>query len=141
MARLQATVTKIRRHEILHLLTLQMEGGLLTMITLELPGTICVGSRVLLGVKPMHIGLGKAACEQLSYSNQLPVTVQAVQDGELLSSISLLLADHTKAESIITRDASRLLALRPGDRAVAIIKATDLSIMAIGDACEEGHDA
>ncbi|WP_200764022.1 TOBE domain-containing protein [Nitrosophilus alvini] len=81
-----------------------------------------------LGVKATNIALAKNLDGQLSISNQLTCTIEQINNGELLSSVKLRIGSHL-IESIITRESSLRMNLKTGDIVVALIKASELSII------------
>ena len=83
--------------------------------------------KVKLAIKPTHIAIGKEFSGEVSYSNQLKCTILNIENGELLSSITLKVFD-TLLESIITVNSSKRMDLKVGDNVTAFIKASDLSI-------------
>jgi len=128
MSKLLATIKKIQSVDNLNIVTFECENTLLKMMSLELSKSIQIGSKVSLGIKSTSIGIAKDFSGVLSYSNQLNVVVEEVEDGELLSSIKLSFATYT-LESIITRDSVKRMDLQVGDRVTAFIKANELSII------------
>ncbi|HWQ00027.1 MAG TPA: helix-turn-helix transcriptional regulator [Vicinamibacterales bacterium] len=69
-------------------------------------------------------GRGLAA---LSGRNQLRAVVEEVRVEGLLAQVRLRVGDQPLT-AVITRDAAAELALRPGDRAVAVVKATEVMV-------------
>jgi len=129
-----ATITKIQSVEPLNLITLAFGESQLSMICLDLPHDIHTGKCLTLTVNPSYIALAKNPSEQISYRNQIPATIQAIQQGELLSTIQLQ-AYGTTLESIITTTATQTMALRVGEPVVMLIKATEIAIHAKETRC------
>jgi len=127
---LEATIVDIQSCETLNVVVFEVYGDRLSMMSLELGSEIEVGVRVKLGVKPASVAIAKDFSGELSYSNQLRCKISSVENGEILSSIDLLYYD-IKLESIITLSSSKRLDLKEGDEVVALIKASELSIMGI----------
>jgi molybdopterin-binding protein len=69
----------------------------------------------------------RAGTSRISGRNQLKGTVVEVVIDGLLAKVVLAVADQ-RVTAIITADAARELALKPGDAAVALIKATEVMI-------------
>ena len=130
MSKLLATIKKIQSVDNLNIVTFECENTLLKMMSLELSQSVQVGAKVSLGVKSTSIGIAKDFSGALSYSNQLNVVVEEVEDGELLSSIKLSFSTYI-LESIITRDSVERMNLQVGDRVTAFIKANELSILKV----------
>ena len=100
------------------------------MMSLELNKDLKIGSKVELLVKPTSVAISKKYIENISLSNQALAKIVAVENGELLSSLSLQIND-TIIESIITKESSQRLDLQKGDIINILIKASDLSIYRI----------
>lgn len=75
-----------------------------------------------------HPGHAHAGPSRISGRNQLLGTVAEIAIEGLLAKIVLSIGDQ-RVTAIITADAARELALRPGDSAVALIKATEVMII------------
>ncbi|HNW65980.1 MAG TPA: TOBE domain-containing protein, partial [Aliarcobacter cryaerophilus] len=74
--------------------------------------------------------ISKNYIEDISLSNQTLAKIVAIENGELLSSISLKIGDTT-FESIITKESSKRLDLQEGNIVNILIKASDLSILRV----------
>lgn len=127
---IEATITQINAVDNVNSVDFQAQGETLSMIALELDEALRIGSNVLLGVKATGIALAKEGCAQLSISNQLKMKVEEVNDGKLLSSIKLRFAG-TSLQSIITQRSSSQMGLKEGDEVIALIKASELSIVEV----------
>ncbi len=127
MSRLIAKVSKIQNSDSLHIVEFDFHGQTLSMMSLDIDKNIEIDTRVELLVNPSHIAIAKNFTGELSYSNQLKSTIQAIENGELLSSIHLSCFD-VLLESIITASSSRNMDLRVGDSVTAFIKASEISI-------------
>jgi len=127
MSSLIATVKQIQNCESLHIVKFDFFGQTLSMMSLDLKDTIQIGTRVKLVAKPSHVAIAKDFDGEVSYSNQLAVTIKECTNGELLSSIKLDFFD-TILESIITVNSSKKMDLKIGDKVTAFIKASEISI-------------
>ncbi|MDD3324416.1 MAG: TOBE domain-containing protein [Sulfurospirillaceae bacterium] len=132
MNKLPAIVTAIEGEQNLHIIAFDFQGATLKMMGLDLPKGLHVGSHVVLGVKPSHIAIGKNISGDLSYSNQIPATIQTLENGALLSSIVLHVGD-TKVQSFITCSSSKRMNLQVGDKVILLIKASDLFVQEVLD--------
>jgi molybdopterin-binding protein len=130
MSKLIATITNIESVDSLNVVSFDCNGYLLKMMSLELDESVKIGVEVSLGIKSTSIGIAKDSSTLLSYSNQLDVVVQEIDNGLLLSSIKLSF-DSYILESIITRDSTKKMDLKIGERVLALIKANDISIVEI----------
>lgn len=75
-----------------------------------------------------EVSLGKNLSGLISMRNRLPVTVVAIESGELLSNIRLALGDQ-QFTAIITSGSCARLALSVGDQLEALIKANAMSVV------------
>jgi molybdopterin-binding protein len=128
MNRIHASVTAITSVDNITIVSFDACGEPMRMMALELDKTLEPDANVVLGVKASGISLAKQVEGQLSISNRLDVTVEAVNNGALLCSVKLRLGDIL-LESIITRESSLRMDLQPGDRVTALIKASELSVL------------
>ena len=127
MSSLIATVSQIQSCESLHIVKFDLNGQTLSMMSLDLSEKIKIGTVVKLAVKPSHIAIAKNFVGDVSYSNQLDVTIKDLENGQLLSSVKLDFFDTT-LESIITVNSSKKMNLQVGDKVKAFIKASEISI-------------
>ena len=127
MNKLRAKVTNIKNVDNLNLVSFDYNGFNLAMVSLELAKNIKVGVEVNLSVKSTHIAISKEVSKNISYSNQIKDKIKHIENGEILSSISLI----SGLESIITASSSELLNLKNDDEVVLLIKATELSILEV----------
>ncbi len=132
MSRLIATVSKIQNCDSLHIVRFECYGQTLSMMSLDLNTKIEIGTKVRLVVKASHVCIAKNFSGALSYSNQLSTSIKAIENGELLSALTLSYFDTT-LESVITASASREMNLHVGDSVTAFINESELSIGEIID--------
>ena len=66
--------------------------------------------------------------EEVSGRNKLPGRVSAIKRDRILAQINLDVGEY-KITSVITRDALDALGLKVGDRAIALMKATEVMII------------
>lgn len=130
MNTIQACITKIEGIDSVNLVSFDAQGESLVMMSLELNPSLEIGSRVLLGIKATTVSVAKEKQTMLSISNQMPVRIESINNGELLSSIKLSFSD-TIIESIITKNSVLRMGLKPQDELIALVKASDLSIVEI----------
>ncbi len=127
MNKISATVVTIQNVQNLTQVTFATAAGELKMMGLELPQNIKQNTQVILTCKATNIAIAKRSDTMLSFSNQLCVTIKAIEMGELLCSL-LLAYNETLLESIITADSARRMQLQVGESVTALIKSSDLSI-------------
>jgi molybdopterin-binding protein len=130
MNRIAAVITAIDSFDGINIVSFVADSQPMRMMALELNKRLQVGSKVILGVKASNIALAGGLKGVLSISNQLKVKIERVDNGELLSSVKFRFAGSL-IESIITRDSSMRMNLRPGDEVVALIKSSELSILEV----------
>ena len=127
MSKLIATIKKINSIDNLNIVEFEFLGTTLKMMSLDLSSNIQIGKKVRLSVKPSNISIAKNFTGEISLSNQLVAIIQNIENGKLLSSVSLKISDFL-LESIITVDSSKRMNLQIGDEVIILIKASNLSI-------------
>lgn len=127
---IEAVIIQINSVDNINIVTFKAQDQELCMMSLELNSTLVVGSEVVLGVKATSIALAKELHEDISISNQLKTKIVKIDNGKILSSIKLHFAD-TKMESIITQKSSSRMKLKEDDEVIALIKASELSIVEV----------
>lgn len=130
MNQIQATVSAIERMDDLSIVTFDAEGQMMRMMALGLELPLAEGSSVLLGAKAANIALAKSFEGMLSTSNQLDARIESMQMGKLLCSLRLRIGTSL-LESITTRASAIRMGLEVGDQVVALIKASELSIVEV----------
>lgn len=125
-----ARVKDIKTIDILNIVEFDFNNITLKMMSLELHKEVKLESKVKLLVKPSNVIISKNYIEDISLSNQTLAKIVAIENGELLSSISLEIGDTT-FESIITKESSKRLHLQEGNIVNILIKASDLSILRV----------
>ncbi|MCT7517481.1 TOBE domain-containing protein [Aliarcobacter cryaerophilus] len=125
-----ARVKDIKTIESLNIVEFDFNNITLKMMSLELHKEVKLESKVKLLVKPSNVIISKNYIEDISLSNQTLAKIVAIENGELLSSISLEIGDTT-FESIITKESSKRLDLQEGNIVNILIKASDLSILRV----------
>lgn len=132
MNRLEATVVDIEAEQNLHIIYFDFQGIRLSMMGLDLPFGLCVGTNVVLGAKPSHLAIAKNLSGELSYANQLDATIVSIENGKLLSSLVLHVKD-VLLQSFITCKSSHRMNLCVGDEVKLLIKASELFILEVKD--------
>ena len=102
---------------------------------LETPATadyLVLGSYVTLLFKETEIALAKSLSGLISLRNRIPVSVTAIERGDILSAVKLDYAGMQLVSVITTRAIDRL-EIKVGDDLEALIKANEIALMA-------GHD-
>ena len=125
-----ARVKDIKTIDSLNIVEFDFNNITLKMMSLELHKEVKLESKVKLLVKPSNVIISKNYIEDISLSNQTLAKIVAIENGELLSSISFKIGDTT-FESIITKESSKRLDLQEGNIVNILIKASDLSILRV----------
>ena len=125
-----ARVKDIKTIDSLNIVEFDFNNITLKMMSLELHKEVKLESKVKLLVKPSNVIISKNYIEDISLSNQALAKIVAIENGELLSSLSLEIND-TFIESIITKESSKRLDLQEGNIVNILIKASDLSILRV----------
>lgn len=130
MNHLHAKVTEIQRLDNLTVVSFDFEGQPMQMMALELSEKLEVGAEVVLGLKATNVALTKEYKGVISISNQLNCEIQELNNGELLTSVTLRIGNNL-LESIITRKSSSIMNLQEGDKLKMLINESELSILEI----------
>ncbi|MEV0964064.1 MULTISPECIES: molybdopterin-binding protein [unclassified Streptomyces] len=86
------------------------------------------GGAVTALVKASEVALATSRVEGLSIRNQLPGTVTSVTPGAAMATVRLRLDGGRDLTAAITREALEELGLAAGSSAVALVKATEISL-------------
>jgi len=127
MNKIEAIISQIDNIDNLNIVQFDFLGTSLKMMSLDLSENIKVGQKVILIVKSTNVLMAKNFEGMLSFSNQFKAKVEEVDNGKLLSSISLKVKEKN-LESIITQSSSCKMDLKKDDEVTVLIKASDLSI-------------
>lgn len=130
MNRIDARVTDIKTLEHIAIVSFEASGQPMKMMALALNLPLNVGEQVTLGVKASHVSLAKSLEGVLSLSNQLRVVVDQIEQGALLSQVRLMM-EETPIECVITSESVARMKLKEGDAVIALIKASELSIIEV----------
>ena len=130
MNRIPARITNIQVHEGVSCVTFDAFGESLTMISLELPQGVERAKEVVLGIKSTHIAISARKLPEAAISNQIPMTIGKITEGAVLASIRLRFKD-VAIESVVPKAALENLSFAPGDTAVALFQASELSILKV----------
>lgn len=127
MNKIEAIISQIDNIDNLNIVQFDFSGIKLKMMSLDLNEKIKIGKKVILIVKATNILLAKDFKGMVSFSNQFKAIIDDVDNGKLLSSISLKIK-NINLESIITQTSSLKMDLKKDDKIIVLIKASDLSI-------------
>ncbi len=130
---LKATVTEVKKGAVNNEIDLTLSKGtpltaIITTASSESLG-LKTGKEVYAVIKATNIMIGEDGGKlRLSARNQLKGTVSAVHEGAVNAEIQLTLDGGEEITSIITLTSAHKLALKPGVKAAAVIKASDVMI-------------
>ena len=130
MNQIQADITKIDSGNNITIVSFKAGQQQMKMMALEIDEDLEVGSKVILGAKATNIALAKEHLEDISISNQLEATIEAIEMGSLLCSVRFLF-EAVSWESVITRDSAERMELVVGEKIVALLKSSELSIIKV----------
>ena len=128
MNRINATVSEIQSVDNLSVVAFKAGDQSLRMMSLGLNPPIEVGAVVTLGAKATNVALAKNLSGMISMSNQLACVVESLDKGALLCAVKLRFNDSV-LQSVVTLASALRMNLEAGDEVVALIKASELSIL------------
>lgn len=134
MNNLVVVVKQIETLDSLNIVTFDLDGIELKMMSLELNEKVTVGRKVVLTIKPTHISFAKNFSGTMSISNKFSAKIKGINKGKLLSS-AIFETKYTLIESVFTTSSLKEMNLQLHDEYLIFIKASDLSIKEI---LEEG---
>lgn len=124
---ISAIVKKINSYDGVNVVDFDFNNKTISMMGLELPEKIKIGTKVLLGVKPSHVTIAKSYNLEVSYSNKIKANIIDIIEGKLLCNV-IMFCNDTKIESLITKKTKDNMHLRVGDKVTVLIKSTELFI-------------
>ncbi len=127
MNRLKSTITKMQTVDNLNIVAFTLHNHSLKMMSLDLGEDIQVATEVIVHFKSTSVAIGKENNSDLSICNQLPVKILSIEEGLLVSLLRLEFHAYT-LESIITTSSLQRMNLAVGERVIALVKSSDLSI-------------
>jgi len=130
MNKIEASVTEIQSMDNLTLVAFESQGNAMQMMSLGLNTPLQIGSRVVLGAKASSIAIATDLSTTISISNQLECVVDSLKQGEFLCSVKLRF-NNAIIESVITMKSVLKMDINVGDSVIALIKASELSILEV----------
>lgn len=127
MNRLHGVIRTIKSAASINKVEILCGQTLVSCVTLNLPDAFGVGTGVEVVFKETEVGLGKGVGSMISIANLFACRVVSVEEGEILSEVTLDLAGET-IRSIITTDSLHRLAIVPGDAVTALVKSNEVSL-------------
>lgn len=135
MNRLPATIAAIETHGSIALVEAAVGTHRFTAALIGAGNEVCAwtaGMAVTLLFKETEVSLAKNLSGLISMRNRIPCTVRAVEQGKLLTRVTLDFDGHA-IESVITTRSTHALAIAPGDRVEGLVKSNEMTVMP-GDA-------
>jgi molybdate transport system regulatory protein len=130
MNKLRGRVDKVESNGQISLVDIDILGVSCTATLLEAPDSapyMQIGAEVAVMFKETEVSVAKGLSGKISLRNRFPVTVKAIQLGELISAIELEFSGLT-IQSVITSRAVNLLELVVGDQVEALVKANEIML-------------
>ena len=127
MNRLTGTIKKVQRAGAINRIVTDCNGVAFTCVTLDRADRFREGMPVAVVFKETEVALAKGEELAISISNTLFSHVESVEEGVLLSEVTLSF-DGMRFVSIITTDSLKRLEIKTGDAVTALIKANEISI-------------
>ena len=132
MSNIIATIKDIKSCDSLNIVQFSYHSDILSMMSLELSEHIKIGTKVKLTIKSTHISIAKDLKGSISFENKLSTKITNIENGELLSSITLEYFD-TFLEVIVTKETIKNMDLKVNDDIIAFVQMSELSISEIID--------
>lgn len=132
---LRGRITGIESNDHVSLVDVDVNGDSFTATLLETPEDapyLKVGNMVEVMFKETEVSLAKNLSGLISLRNRVKTTVSKVRSGVILSEVVLDYRGLTISSIITTRSIKRL-DIKPGDEVEALVKANEVSLMAVAD--------
>lgn len=132
MNKLNGVVTLVEHNATMSLVDIRVEDVHFSAMLLETPSTAAYlreGALVTLLFKETEVSLAKNLQGDISLRNRFTAQVSHVDEGEILSAVTLNFMNKTVV-SVITSRAVKRLQIAVGDKLEALIKANEVALMA-----------
>jgi len=127
MNRLYGTIKTIQHAGTINRVVADCNGVPLSCVTLDLAERFQEGSGVAIVFKETEVALARVGDAAISISNMLSCVVEAVEEGVILSEVTLSFEGY-HLYSIITTDSVKRLHIKIGEPITALIKANEVSL-------------
>ncbi|MDH5598921.1 MAG: TOBE domain-containing protein [Cyclobacteriaceae bacterium] len=128
MNKIPGKITEVNVEGNISLLTIRSGEVFFKAIVLEVPETsdyLKVGNPIHILFKETEVIIGKGDVSQISLRNKINCEVVSIDNGKLLSKLTLH-SDLGEIRSVITSNAVSQLQIREGDKVVAMIKTNEI---------------
>lgn len=131
MNKIRGTITDIESDEGISLVTVESGSQRFSSVVIDTPQTanyLRNGQEVFLVFKETEMAIGKNISGKLSMRNRFAATIRGIEEGKVLTKITL---DHQGVSliSVITTASAKMLALQVGDQVEGLVKTTEVSLM------------
>ncbi len=133
MNKLRGRISAVEFNDHVSLVDVDVNGDTFTATLLETPEDapyLKVGNMVDVLFKETEVSLAKNLSGMISLRNRMQTTVMQVRSGIILSEVVLDYRGHSISSIITTRSIQRLQ-IMPGDQIEALIKANEMTLMAV----------
>ncbi|HEX5554189.1 MAG TPA: TOBE domain-containing protein [Chitinophagaceae bacterium] len=131
MNKIKGTITAIETDEGISLVTVEVSEHAFSAVVIDTPqtaGYLRMGGPVFLVFKETEMAIGKNLSGGLSLRNRFPGRIIAIEEGKVLTNITVDF-EGMPLMSVITTPASKRLLLQVGDPVEGLVKATEMSLM------------
>ena len=129
MNRLPGTVVAVEREGSIALVDVVVDAVRYTALLLDTDGErFRVGAPVTLAFNETEVALAKNLSGAISLRNRLPGTVEAIEQGQLMSRVLLRIGTHG-VSSVITTRSLLALQLQPGDAIEGLVKSNEMHLL------------
>lgn len=132
MNRLHGTIKKIQHAGTINRVVADCSGVPFSCVTLDLAEDFKEGSEVAVVFKETEVALARIGDARISISNMLECVVESVEEGVILSEVTLSF-EGNRFFSIITTDSLKRLNIKTGEVVTALIKANEVSLERVKD--------
>jgi len=132
MNTLTGNITHIETSEELSLVKIAVGETVFTSIVIDTPETLNylkVGNDITLYFKETEVIIAKTENLEISIQNRIPCTISNINEGKILTEITLKFKQNT-IHSIITTNACKQLNLQVNGAVLALVKTNEISIAA-----------
>jgi molybdate transport system regulatory protein len=129
MNRLSGTIAAVESVGSIALIDVAVDGERYTALLLDAAAArFQVGAAATLVFNETEVALAVNLSGAISLRNRLPATVEAIEQGQLLSRVLLRVGQHP-VSSVITTRSLLALQLRPGDAVEGLVKSNEMHIV------------
>jgi len=129
MNRLPGTIESVERSGSIALIDVAVEGRSYTALLLDSDTErFHIGAQVTLAFNETEVALAKNLAGAISLRNRLPATVEALEQGQLMSRVLLRVGSH-QVSSVITTRSLHTLQLQAGDAVEGLVKSNEMYLL------------